>query len=360
VGIDVGLIAPLPPQVGGVASLAGWLLAHERELGCRYVAFDLWRPPRDEAGGRLHLAAVGRQLRLLGQFIRWLLSSPSLIHYCAAYTWTGLVRDVVYLLLLRIARRTVIVHIQVVGDESSRVWRGVNRLLALLSVERVVIAPWSVSVLARMGVSSRCIFNPVRLSPNSRRGARDSEPPRLLFVGTYGRRKGCPELIDAVAQLRDGGIEVRLTLVGHEERRGEEAMLRAQIDNRHLVAEVEFVGVVSPLNLHRYYEGADIFCLPSRVEGLPMALLEAMSFGLPVVATPVGGIPDVVEDGESGVLVPPGDAEALAAAVRSLCLNRDAREHLSAAAHARVQTLAGPEKIVFAWKRLYSKYAGAT
>jgi glycosyltransferase involved in cell wall biosynthesis len=358
--IDVGLIAPLPPQIGGVASFAGWLLAHERDIGCRYAAFDLWRPPGEEAGGRLDRAAVVRQLRLGGRFMRWVPSCPRLVHFCAAFTWTGLARDLLYLLLLRASGKTTLVHIQVVGDASSRLWRLVNRMVSSLSVERVVISFWSQAELARMGVSSRCIFNPISLSPRARTHSQESDSPSVLFVGTYGRRKGCPELIDALAEVRKSGVDLTLTLVGHEEHRGEEEMLRRQIGERALDGAVEFAGVASPAELERQYARADIFCLPSRVEGLPMALLEAMAFALPVIVTPVGGIPDVVEDGTSGVFVQPGDAEGLASALRSLVLSQGTRERIGAAAQARAQALAAPEKVVAAWQQLYSEYAGVT
>ena len=72
----VGLVAPLPPQVGGVAGFAEWLLAREQEIGCRFDAFDLWRPATGEVGGRMSLDAVGIQARLLPRFLRWSRKAP--------------------------------------------------------------------------------------------------------------------------------------------------------------------------------------------------------------------------------------------------------------------------------------------
>jgi glycosyltransferase involved in cell wall biosynthesis len=81
-----------------------------------------------------------------------------------------------------------------------------------------------------------------------------------------------------------------------------------------------------------------IFILPSYAEGMPMALLEAMSWEMPVIATPVGGIPQVVENGVNGLLVAPGDIDGLAAAIRSLLEDTALCERLGAAARATVET----------------------
>jgi glycosyltransferase involved in cell wall biosynthesis len=351
----VGLVAPLPPQLGGVASFAEWLLEHESEIDCHYRPFDLWRPPGDEAGGRVRLSSPLRQLRLLGRFVRWVPSSPRVVHYCAAVTRPGMARDLVYIALLRVARRRTIAHIQVV-DEQSRLWRAAARALARLTVERVMISPWAVGVMERVGISARFVYNPIRIEPSGEESRRDSSELRLLFVGTYGRRKGCPELLDALAEVRGGGLAAALTLVGREEHRGEEEELRRRAGRLDVAHAVEFAGVMPRNRLQSVYQGADVFCLPSRVEGLPLALLEAMAFGLPVIATPVGGIPDVVLDGETGYLVEPGDAGALAAAIAKLAASGPLRESFGNAGRERVFRLAGAETIASDWRDLYARH----
>ena len=110
-GPTIGLVAPLPPQIGGVASVADWLLTHSSEIGCTYEPFDLRRPPGAGTGGRLTGAAVLEQLRLLARFVRWLPRSPKVVHICISCTPTGLPRDTLYVLLLAAARRRTIAHV---------------------------------------------------------------------------------------------------------------------------------------------------------------------------------------------------------------------------------------------------------
>jgi glycosyltransferase involved in cell wall biosynthesis len=101
----------------------------------------------------------------------------------------------------------------------------------------------------------------------------------------------------------DAGVAVELVLAGKEEYRGEEARLRSLAAELELNGAVRFAGVLGRERLAKLYGEADAFCLPSERDGVPMALLEAMAAGLPVVASRVGGIGDVVVDGETGVLV---------------------------------------------------------
>jgi glycosyltransferase involved in cell wall biosynthesis len=359
----VGLVSPLPPQVGGVASVAEWLLEHQDEIGCRYVTFDLWRPVEDEMGGTLRWSSIGRQLRLLPRFVRWVARAPRIVHVCVSCSPTGLMRDLVYVAILRATRRKTIVHVHgsqldLTPQSAIRAWP--LRLIGRLTEERIAVAPWAVSVLGEVGVSARCILNPIRVEPNGdRRAPRSSPQLRLLFVGTYGARKGCPELVEAVARARRDGVDVTLRFVGKEERRGEEQALRRQVAEAGLESVVEFAGLMGADALRRCYLEADVICLPSQREVLPMALLEGMAFGLPVLATRVGGIPDVVEHGATGLLVSPGKPDELAGAIAELASDPDRVSAMGAAARSSVLAAAGRDAIVARWRSLYAEYASA-
>jgi glycosyltransferase involved in cell wall biosynthesis len=150
--------------------------------------------------------------------------------------------------------------------------------------------------------------------------AQDGTGP-VLFVGRLVERKGVAHLIEAIARLGPAEGGPRLEIVGDgPERPGLEALAR-QLD---VANRVVFRGKVSPEELQASYARAAVCVLPSVLdargdtEGLGVVLLEAMNHGTPVIASRIGGIPDIVEDGVSGLLVPPGDADALAAALRQV------------------------------------------
>jgi glycosyltransferase involved in cell wall biosynthesis len=138
--------------------------------------------------------------------------------------------------------------------------------------------------------------------------------PRLLAVGTVTPRKAYDVLIDGLARIAD--LDWHCTIAGSLDRAPETvAAVRRQIDTHALTGRIELIGeVADPTPL---YEAADIFVLPSRYEGYGMAIAEALAYGVPVVATRVGAIPEVVPEG-AGILVPVDDPAALADGLRRL------------------------------------------
>ena len=112
---------------------------------------------------------------------------------------------------------------------------------------------------------------------------------------------------------------------------------RAGSRQRGLAGVVRFVGAVGQDELPEWYAWADIFCLPSFAEGLPVVLMEALLQGLAVVTTPIAGIPELVVDGRTGVLVPPGRVTPLADAIALLAGDPERRSRLGSAGRAAVE-----------------------
>jgi glycosyltransferase involved in cell wall biosynthesis len=148
----------------------------------------------------------------------------------------------------------------------------------------------------------------------------------LLFVGRVVPLKGLHVLIEALAAL-SGSLQFHLTIVGPlygREFGGYEYRLRRLIHETGLNSKVTLVGNVNDRRvLEQYYLQADVFVLPSFTEGTPKAMLEAMAYGLPVVASRVGGIPLVVRDGREGFLIEPGNINDLQANIRRMLANRN-------------------------------------
>lgn len=166
-----------------------------------------------------------------------------------------------------------------------------------------------------------------RFSGRNRRTGAGKPAMDILFVGHINPYKGVDLLIRAAEELaKSGSIDFRMKLVGG----GHPPAVRKYVQetrSRNLDGKVIFCGIRE--DVAEMMTAADLFVLPSRIEGLPTALLEAMAVGLPVVAAAVGGIPDVVVHEKNGLLVPPGDPAALAAAVRKLAADKELGRRLA-------------------------------
>jgi len=179
-------------------------------------------------------------------------------------------------------------------------------------------------------------------------------PVEILTVGRLIERKGHAVLIDAMAHIARSRPDAVLTVIGEGHER---PSLERRIEQLGLQAQVRLLGRVSEEELHRAYARCDIFVLPSIVdragdtEGLGMVLLEAMRYEKPTVASALGGITDIIEDGTTGLLVPPGDPVALANAIERL-LNAPALARQLGQAGRRINA----ER--FAWDRVVDAYMG--
>jgi glycosyltransferase involved in cell wall biosynthesis len=158
------------------------------------------------------------------------------------------------------------------------------------------------------------------------------KPVRLLYVGYLKHMKGLLDVIDALALLRDEGEDVELHLVGAGP---EEEALRTRAARCSLTDRVHFHGyVVMGPDLNQHYHQADVFVFASVSEGSPRVVLEAMAHSLPVVSTPVGSVPELLANGERGLLVPCSDPRAVARAVSRLIHDDAMRVRYAKAGHA--------------------------
>lgn len=162
---------------------------------------------------------------------------------------------------------------------------------------------------------------------------------KILFVGRHIERKGICYLIEAAKYLPRDQFEIRIVGIGDLTEDLKKLASESAAPNS---AEIIFTGKLSPEALANEYKTANVFTLPAIVdskgdtEGLGVVLIEAMELGLPIVASNVGGIPDVVIDGETGILVPEKDPEALANAYKRLASNPELISQLLAGAQKRI------------------------
>ncbi len=181
-------------------------------------------------------------------------------------------------------------------------------------------------------------------------------PVRLLCVGRLISLKGQALLLDATAELLARGLDVRLTMVGDGPKRDE---LLSRCEALGLTERVEWTGAVGQDEIPAHYAAADIFCLPSFAEGVPTVLMEAMLTETPVVSTRIAGVAELVEDGTSGVLVPPGRTDLLVEAIEGLAADPAKRRDLGAAGRAKVEAEFDTTRSVRRLAELFGDYSRA-
>ncbi len=173
----------------------------------------------------------------------------------------------------------------------------------------------------------------------------------IVCVGRLVEEKDYGNLFSALECLKKiGRDDFHLVLVGDG---GLRKSLEEQVKRKGLSACATFAGIRTDIN--KLLPGADLFVMSSKSEGLPVALLEAMACGLPVIATSVGGIPEVVENGKNGLLVPPGDSNALAAEIDRALNDLELARQLGRNARKMVEQSFSRDKMVGEYTNLYLK-----
>ncbi len=185
---------------------------------------------------------------------------------------------------------------------------------------------WEKVRVARCGLNGEWLADEIP----SRASAGDL---RLLSVGRLEREKGHSVLLDAIARLRDHGTTVQLDLVGDGTRL---ESLQRQARKLGIDDLVTFSGAVGQDRIREHYRRADAFCLPSLGEGIPVVLMEALAMGLPAIASNTMGIPELIEDGVTGLLVPAGRPDELGHAIERLARDRSLGRRLAETGRRKV------------------------
>jgi glycosyltransferase involved in cell wall biosynthesis len=181
------------------------------------------------------------------------------------------------------------------------------------------------------------------------------EPGRILFLGRAEAAKGIDELLEATARLAPRLPGLRLAIGGE----GDLARLRRRAADLGIAGRVELLGWVGQEARDAELARASVFCLPSHAEGLPMSMLEAMAAARAVVVSRVGGIPETIRDHDNGLLVPPRDVPALAAALAQVLEDGALRERLARRARATIEQRYSLDVVGEQLASLYHELAGA-
>lgn len=164
----------------------------------------------------------------------------------------------------------------------------------------------------------------------------------ILFLGRLEKEKGFKDLLSAVAYVRRSIPEVRLVCGGT----GDESEVKKWVEKAGISDVVDLRGWISGYAKHECFQQAALLVLPSYIENLPMVIIEAMAAGLPIVASNVGGIPDVIETGNEGLLVRPGDVIGLSEAIITILKDQTMRRDMAWNARRKYEKHYSPQRVI--------------
>ncbi|KAA0226463.1 glycosyltransferase family 4 protein [Fimbriimonadia bacterium ATM] len=346
--LRVVVVGPVPPPIGGVETVTQALLESSAMSGFDVTHCDLTKGRPKQTQGKFDLGNfrwAWIHIKRLKKAVRE--ARPHVVYMPLTATWSGFLRD---LALARVAKRggaKVVAHVHGAWFDQildRRGWSGrvVRKGLDLFDCFLMLGERWR-RLITEYGVRGE-----VRIVPSTfrrevfERGGEatrhyEGSAKRILFLGQLGKRKGVPELLRALAGVRGDLPEMRAVFVGPGEFEGEWEEMLALRKELGLEEIAEFTGSLQGDDLYAKFRECDLFVLPSHSEGLPVVLFEAGAFGLPVIATPVGAIADLIVHEESGLLVEPGDVDGLAAAIRTAAADAGLRQRLATNLRSAIQ-----------------------
>ncbi|MDZ8110122.1 MAG: glycosyltransferase family 4 protein [Nostoc sp. DedQUE12a] len=253
----------------------------------------------------------------------------------------SILRQVVMILLAWVFRKPIIIHAH--GSQFHLFYAGlpksIQQLLSLIfaKCQRLIVLSesWKSFYIENLGLKPEQVvvfYNPVKI-PLEVPHRSVSDKVNLLFLGRIGQRKGAFDLIKAISLLPNEH-RTRLSLIMAGD--GDVEKARNLVTTLNLKDYIKLPGWIGPDERDILLTQANIFVLPSYNEGLPLAMLEAMAWELPVIVTPVGGIPEIVTNLENGLIVNPGNPEQLSDSLKCLIENEDLRFSLALKARKSV------------------------
>ena len=357
------ILGPHRSAVSGVSTHLNLLMDSQLADDFEMVHFQVGSEGRDEG-------PVARLLRLvfspLALFATILFRHASLVHINTSLNPRAYWRDIAYLFVAKLLRARVVCQIHG-GKLPQQFFAG--RALLTGFLRWTLSLPDLVVVLAKVELDSYSDFVPeqdVVLLPNGidcrpfnavpTVRSHPEQPLRLVYVGRIAREKGLYETLQGLRLAHELGVDARLTIAGGGP---EEPRLRRYAQALGIAARVVFAGPVFGDDKVKLMSGADVMVLPSYSEGLPYALLEGMAAGIPIIATPVGAIPDVMAHGTHGFIVPPRDGKSIAEALAVLAADRDRLSWMSRACRRRIRAAYSIERLAAELSHHYARLTGA-
>lgn len=312
---------------GGITSV---VKAHERgrqwkAYNCRWIETHI---------DKNVLCKLWYFVRALFQFLVFVWSAD-LVHIHLSEPPSA-IRKSVFIFIAKFARKKVIVHFHAFSPQSTiqSKFKSVYKYV-FSNADCVIVLSnfWknTVNTAFHLGNKVRVIYNPCVAEVSDKTYTKGNF---ILYAGALNQRKGYADLVKAFALIAKKYADWKVVFAGN----GEIEQARSLAESCRIEDRCIFTGWINGKEKDKWFKQSRIFCLPSYAEGFSMAVLDAFAYGLPVITTPVGGIPDVAEDGKNMLLFTPGDTNALAMQLERLMSDKGLYDKL---ARASIQFASG-------------------
>lgn len=335
---QVILVAPsldVARNVGGVAAVAQMLVSHNETV--EYVHFRQGLTDEARQGWRKYVLTVWAFWRWVAFLFRY---RKAVIHYHFPLSRNGILRDFWFIMYARMLRRPMVVHLHgglyLSANQKPFPVKQMLRRIFSLRVPFIVLSEKEAQVLrTAYDIQQVNILPNVVDTEDAARYERtngESTPLKILYLGRIEADKGMDYALAAMQTLKERGVDFQMVVAGREQ--GSQAYLRRFAES--LGAQFSYQGIVSGERKNELLRECHVFLLPSFYEGLPMSLLETMSYGEVPVVTAVGSMTEVVVDGRNGLLVKVKDSASIVDAIEKLYHDRNLLKTLSAQARQTV------------------------
>ena len=351
----VAFVGPDPASSGGISMVFR-----------NYMKTEFWRafycviyPMSAEHGSRS--SSLLYQVRQLLVFYPWLVRHSPRVVSIHTSGYRGFYRSFVYVLLAKLALRPVVLHVHpgafaAFYAGSGVIGRWLIRTAVDWSDQVIVLSDEIRAALSSFVPASKVVVMPNPVDFNRFSGLKASKGSGsgrvVLFMGWIIKEKGVYDLVEAIPGVVAQVPDARFVFAGNKE----VDRLKEMLKSRGLESVTDVVGWVSGDTKLALFRDSDVLVLPSYTEGLPNVLLEAMASGIPVLTTPVGGIPSLVEDGISGLFVTPGDVAGISRELTRLLADEQLGRRLADAASKRVEAGYGLQSVGRVLEETYLKY----
>lgn len=343
-------------NVSGVSSVVRFII--DNNPNCKYLHFELGKKDKEKGGWH-------RITKLIGSFFKWTkfinAHSDALIHYNFPLDAKSIIRDVPFMYYALHKKHKMVVHIHgglfLTSPKIPALLKGILSKVFSWNIPFIVLSDSEVKIL-----KERFHAKNVYSLPNcvdlkdaelyaKEQNLKSEKALNLGYLGRIEPNKGMTELLVGCMKLKEAGIPFKLILAGKEQTEGEFLPRFKQ----SLGDNFSYVGLVSGKSKCDFLRSLDVLVMPTYFEGLPMSLLECMSYGVVPVITPVGSIPEVVVDGNNGLFIKVKDTDSIVDAISKINSDRNVLNKLSVNARETIFSKFSPQQYITQLNRIYQE-----